>query len=146
MITDQYFILSRPDCVSGQEECNLESTPRNNLFVNLFDYNNPPYSFEIININNASLPAQSVPDYPEHIERPDFVMFDSKAGVVRACGGNIPTRQSLEGTRTDKCFSFDGFEWTPMAPLGKFSINRHCEVFIPIINPFYVQLCFRVLF
>ena len=49
----------------------------------------------------------------------------SKAGVVRACGGNIPNRQSLKDTRTDKCFSFDGFEWTPMAPLGKFSINRH---------------------
>ena len=88
-------------------------------------YSNDGEFFEIININNASLPAQSVPDYPEYIERPDFVMFDSKAGVVRACGGNIPNRQSLKDTRTDKCFSFDGFEWTPMASLGKFSINSH---------------------
>ena len=126
-----------PDCVSGQEECNLDSPPLNNLFVNL---RNGQYYFEIININNASLPAQSVPDYPEYIERPDFVMFDSKAGVVRACGGNIPNRQSIKDTRTDKCFSFDGFEWTPMAPLGKFSMNRHCEVFILMLHPFYVQL------
>ena len=57
------------------------------------------------------------------IEAPDFLILDSKAGVVRACGGNIPNRQNVRDTTTDQCFSFDGFEWKPMASLGKFSIN-----------------------
>ena len=106
--------------MSGQKECHLDLPPRNNLFV--YSSSSGPGEFEIINISNASLPAQSVPDYPFPIEAPDFVMFDSKAGVVRACGGRIPNRQSVKSTSTDKCFTFDGFEWKPMASLGKFSI------------------------
>ena len=113
-------------CVSGQEECHLETQALDNLFVGLKDFVNQNWEkyFEIININNATIPTQSVPDYPFPIEAPDFVTFDSEAGVVRACGGNIPFKLNLKDTSTDQCFTYDGFEWKPMASLGMTSFNN----------------------
>ena len=79
---------------------------------------NSDYYFEMVNINNSSLPTQTVPDYPFPVEHPDFVIFDPRAGVVRACGGNIPNKENVKDSQTDKCFTFNRFEWQPMESLG----------------------------
>ena len=67
-------------------------------------------SFEIINIKNSSIPTVSVPDYPDHIDGAAEIVYDPAAGVVRACGG-------LEySNEVDKCFTYDGLQWSEMAP------------------------------
>lgn len=44
-------------------------------------------------------------------------MFDDDAGVVRACGGYIPSIERGGGdTYTNRCFTFDGFKWQENMP------------------------------
>lgn len=91
------------DCTSGQEECFIEESKSINLFTGY-------KSFEIINIKNSSIPTVSVPDYPDYIDGAAEIVYDPVAGVIRACGG----REYNEDV--DRCFVYDGLEWSEMAP------------------------------
>ena len=53
--------------------------------------------WELIDLSNSSVPNCPLPDYPFPIRNPAAVMFDDEAGVVRACGGYIPSKEEERG-------------------------------------------------
>ena len=98
-------------CTSGQQEC--QATDSNNMSLM-----SGKKDFEVINLTNSSMPPAELPEYPFPIEYPAEIFYDERAGVVRACGGEIPTIYSSSSSEsTNKCYSFDGISWEPMAPM-----------------------------
>ena len=53
--------------------------------------------WELIDLSNSSVPNCPLPDYPFPISYPAAIMFDDEAGVVRACGGYIPSKEEERG-------------------------------------------------
>ena len=72
--------------------------------------------FEVINLDNSSIPSRQLPEYPFPVYNPAEMIFDEQSGVIRACGGRVPTTLSSD-EETNLCFTFDGISWEPMAPL-----------------------------
>ena len=106
-------------CYFGQKECTSEAS---NLPVVL---SGSKYGgFQLFDIENDSVLNSQIPEYPAHIDHPAEMTFDEEYGVVRACGGEIPTLEqnstSARSSATEKCFTFDGFSWTEMASLPEY--------------------------
>ena len=124
-------------CVSGQQGCQNDETELNNLMVGAYTFH--ARMFEAFNLDDSNIPATDLPEYPFPIENPAEMVFDENKGIVRACGGEIPTYFhgisspfSTSSTYTNLCFAFDGISWKTMAsllepwsPVGhsRFSVN-----------------------
>ena len=83
-------------CVMGQEECQAEGAGGRDKLMRQGNHDND-YKWELIDLSNSSVPNCPLFDYPFPISYPAAIMFDDEAGVVRACGGYIPSKEEGGG-------------------------------------------------
>ena len=89
-------------CVSGQEECKGEGAGGRNKLMR--QSNSYKHTWELIDLSNSSVPNCQLPEYPFPIKYPAALMFDERDGVVRACGGYIPSKERGGGELHQQVF------------------------------------------
>ena len=110
---------------SGQQECSSqESDSWDKILIGKEE-------FELIDVRNSSGGDCTLPDYPFPIASPATMVFDPQANLVRACGGYLP---SLRSPYTNRCFTFDGFQWKEDIRLPTEGVYKAYSVIVPEVG------------
>ena len=118
-------MLPCSNCTSGQQECSSqESDSWDKILIGKEE-------FELIDVRNSSEGDCTLPDYPFPIDFPATMVFDSQANLVRACGGRVP---SLRSPYTNRCFTFDGFQWKEDITLPTEGVYKAYSVMVPEVG------------